>query len=122
MLKWKKIPNQIRNNSIAIADGRRDVGVCHLRRNRRDASHLLSHRVLCQKPSRSLINKARQRKMARMAADIQRVLRKEFCHMTGSKQDERVDDHLEKAMANYEELRQVDNSKVIAGGRRDVGL
>ena len=42
-----------------------------------------------------------------MAADIQRVLRKDLRHLTGSKQDERVDDHLEKAMANYEELRQV---------------
>ena len=51
---------------------------------------------------------ARQRKMAQMAADIQRVLRKELCHLTGSAQDERVDDRLEKAMANYEELRQVD--------------
>ena len=43
-----------------------------------------------------------------MAADIQRVLRRELSHLTGSAQDERVDDHLEKAMANYEELRQVD--------------
>ena len=30
------------------------LGVCQLRRNRRDASHLLSHSVLCQKPSWSL--------------------------------------------------------------------
>ena len=45
--------------------------------------------------------------MAKMAAEIQRVLRKDLRHLTGSKQDEKVDDHLEKAMANYEELRQV---------------
>ena len=43
-----------------------------------------------------------------MAADIQRVLRRELSHLTGSTQDERVDDHLEKAMTNYKELRQVD--------------
>ena len=46
--------------------------------------------------------------MAKMATEIQRVLRKDLRHLTGSKQDEKVDDHLEKAMANYEELRQVD--------------
>ena len=39
--------------------------------------------------------------MAKMAADIQRVLRKDLRHLTGSKQDDKVDDHLEKAMANY---------------------
>ena len=54
------------------------------------------------------IHKARQRKMAKMEAEIQRVLRKDLSHLTGSKQNERVDDHLEKAMANYEELRQVE--------------
>ena len=47
VLKWKKIPNQVRNNSTAIANIRKDVGVCHLRRNRRDASPLLSLRALC---------------------------------------------------------------------------
>ena len=43
-----------------------------------------------------------------MAADIQIVLRKKLCHLTGSKLEEKVDDHLEKAMTNYEKLRQVD--------------
>ena len=43
-----------------------------------------------------------------MAADIQRVLRRGLSHLTGSALEERVDDHLEKAMTNYEELRQVD--------------
>ena len=54
------------------------------------------------------IHKARQRKMAKMAAEIQKVLRKDLHHLTGSKQDEKVDDHLEKAIANYEELRPVE--------------
>ena len=39
-----------------------------------------------------------------MTAEIQRILRKDLRHLTGLKQDEKV----EKAMANYEELRQVD--------------
>ena len=43
-----------------------------------------------------------------MAADIQKVLRRDLRHLAGSDQDERVEDHLEKAMANYEELRQVE--------------
>ena len=43
-----------------------------------------------------------------MAMDIQRVLRRELSHLTGSALEERVDDHLVKAMTNYEELRQVD--------------
>ena len=43
-----------------------------------------------------------------MAADIQKVLRRDLRHLAGSDQDERVDDHLEKAMENYEELRQVE--------------
>ena len=43
-----------------------------------------------------------------MAADIQRVLRRELNHLTGSALEERVDDHLEKVMTNYEELHQVD--------------
>ena len=43
-----------------------------------------------------------------MAADIQKVLRRELSHLTGSALEERVDDHLEKAMTNYEELRRVD--------------
>ena len=43
-----------------------------------------------------------------MAADIQKVLRRDLRHLTGSDQDERVEDHLEKAMANYEELHQVE--------------
>ena len=46
--------------------------------------------------------------MSKMAADIQKVLRRDLRHMAGSKQDEKVEDHLEKAMENYEELRQVD--------------
>ena len=54
------------------------------------------------------IHRARQRKIAKMAAEIQRVLRKDLRHLTGLKQDEKVDDHLEKTMANYEELRQVE--------------
>ena len=43
-----------------------------------------------------------------MATEIQRVLRKDLRYLTASKQDEKVDDHLEKAMASYEELRQVE--------------
>ena len=43
-----------------------------------------------------------------VVADIQKVLRRDLRHLTGSDQDERVDDHLEKAMENYEELRQVE--------------
>ena len=43
-----------------------------------------------------------------MAADIQKVLRRDLRHLAGSDLDERVEDHLEKAMANYEELRQVE--------------
>ena len=43
-----------------------------------------------------------------MAADIQKVLGRDLRHLTGSDQDERVEDHLEKAMENYEELRQVE--------------
>ena len=43
-----------------------------------------------------------------MAADIQRVLLKELDYLTGSALTDRVDDHLEKAMMNYEELRQVE--------------
>ena len=46
-----------------------------------------------------------------MAAEIQKVLRKDLRHLTGSKQDERVDDHLEKAMENYEELRQMEEDQ-----------
>ena len=38
-----------------------------------------------------------------MADDIQRVLRKELNHLMGSAQDERVDDHLERAMAQLSE-------------------
>ena len=37
-------PNPIRNNSKAIADGRRDVGQKPPRLSRRDASNLLPHR------------------------------------------------------------------------------
>ena len=43
-----------------------------------------------------------------MAADIQRVLRRDLNLLTGSVLEERVDDHHEKAISNYEELRQVD--------------
>ena len=43
-----------------------------------------------------------------MAAHIQKVLRRDLRHLAGSDQDERVEDHLEKAMANYEELSQVE--------------
>ena len=46
--------------------------------------------------------------MSKMAADIQKVLRRDLRHLAGSDQDERVEDHLEKAMANYEELCQVE--------------
>ena len=46
--------------------------------------------------------------MSRMAADIQRVLLKELDYLTGSALTDRVDDHLEKAMMNYKELRQVE--------------
>ena len=46
--------------------------------------------------------------MSRMAADIQRVLLKELDYLMGSSLMDRVDDHLEKAMMNYEELRQVE--------------
>ena len=42
--------------------------------------------------------------MSKMAADIQKVLRKDLKHLAGSDLDERVEDHLEKAMENYEEL------------------
>ena len=101
VLKWKKIPNPVRNNSKAIADGRRDVEVCHPRRNRRDVSRLLSYWALCQKHGGSPCTG--QRKMAKMAAEIQRVVRRDLRHLTGSKQDEKVDDHLEKAMENYED-------------------
>ena len=45
-----------------------------------------------------------------MAADIQKVLRRDLRHLAGSDQDERVEDHLEKAMENYEELRQVEKN------------
>ena len=54
------------------------------------------------------IHRARQRKMAKMAAEIQRVLRRDLRNLTGSKKDEKVNDHLEKAMENYEELCQVE--------------
>ena len=54
------------------------------------------------------IKRARQRKMSKMAADIQKVLRRDLKHLAGSNLDERVEDHLEKAMENYEELRQVE--------------
>ena len=60
------------------------------------------------KDQRESIERARQRKMSKMAADIQKVLRRDLRHLAGSDQDERVDDHLEKAMENYEELRQVE--------------
>ena len=43
-----------------------------------------------------------------MAADIQKVLRRDLRHLAGSNLDERVEDHLEKAMENYEELCQVE--------------
>ena len=43
-----------------------------------------------------------------MVADIQRVLLKELDYLTGSALTDRVDDHLEKAMRNYDELRQVE--------------
>ena len=43
-----------------------------------------------------------------MAADIQKVLRRDLRHLVGSKQDEKVEDFLEKAMENYEELCQVE--------------
>ena len=43
-----------------------------------------------------------------MAADIQRVLRRELSPLIWSALEERVDNHLEKAMTNYEELRQMD--------------
>ena len=33
-----------------------------------------------------------------------RLLRRDLHHLTGSKKDEKMDDHLEKAMENYEEL------------------
>ena len=60
------------------------------------------------KDQRESIERARQRKISKMAADIQKVLRRDLRHLTGSDQDERVEDHLEKAMENYEELRQVE--------------
>ena len=60
------------------------------------------------KAQREQIVRARQRKMSKMAVDIQKVLRRDLRHLAGSKQDEKVEDHLEKAMENYEELRQVD--------------
>ena len=43
-----------------------------------------------------------------MAADIQKILRRDLRHLAGSEQDERVEDNLEKAMENYEKLRQVE--------------
>ena len=43
-----------------------------------------------------------------MAADIQKVLRRDLKHLAGSNQDERVEYHLAKAMENYEELRKVE--------------
>ena len=46
--------------------------------------------------------------MSKIAVDIQKVLRRDLRHLAGSKQDEKVEDHLEKAMENYEELRQVE--------------
>ena len=46
--------------------------------------------------------------MSKMAADIKKVLRRDLRHLAGSDKDERVEDHLEKAMENYEELRQVE--------------
>ena len=48
--------------------------------------------------------------MSKMAADIQKVLRRDLRHLAGSNQDERVEDHVEKAMENYEELRQVEKA------------
>ena len=49
--------------------------------------------------------------MSEMAADIQKVLRRDLKHLAGSDLDERVEDHLEKAMENYEELRQVEKDQ-----------
>ena len=46
--------------------------------------------------------------MSRIAADIQNVLHKELDYLSGAALDERMDDHLEKAMRNYEELQQVE--------------
>ena len=46
--------------------------------------------------------------MSRIAADIQKVLRKELDYISRTALNERVDDYLEKAMRNYEELRQVE--------------
>ena len=43
-----------------------------------------------------------------MAADIQKVLRRDLRCLAGSKQDEKVEEHHKKAMENYEELRQVE--------------
>ena len=60
------------------------------------------------KDQQESIERARQRKISKMAADIQKVLRRDLRHLAGSEQDERVEDHLEKAMENYEELRQVE--------------
>ena len=47
--------------------------------------------------------------------DIQRVLCKELDYLRGSALTERVDNHLEKAMSNYEELKQVekDNAEMM---------
>ena len=47
------------------------------------------------------VSKVRERKSRRIAADIQRVLRN---HLSGSALNERVDDHLEKSMRNYDKL------------------
>ena len=46
--------------------------------------------------------------MSRIAADIQSVLCKELDHLSGTALNDRVDNHLEKAMRNYEELGQVE--------------
>ena len=54
------------------------------------------------------VTKAWQRKMSRMAPDIHRVLHKELDYLTGLALTDRVDNHLEKAMRNYEELCQVE--------------
>ena len=46
--------------------------------------------------------------MSRIAADIQKVLRKELDYLSETALDERVDDHREEAMRNCEELRQLE--------------
>ena len=59
--------------------------------------------------------------MTYIAGVIQKVLRKELDYLSGSALDGRVYDHLEKAMKNYEKLRQVEKDHGKMMDQRLIG-